>query len=115
VNIQRKAISALLAGALLGLGLTGCASWRAEHGDQAAYERRGPMQTLSDADITAKVKTALIADDMVKARHIDVDTLRGVVQLNGTVGSEAERDRALRIARHVSGVLEVHDNLKTSG
>ncbi len=114
MTILRKATHAVLAGAVLAVGVTGCASWRAHH-DQYASEHRGPMQAASDAVITAKVKTALAADDMVKARNIDVDTMRGVVQLNGTVRSAAERSRAIQLARHVSGVLDVRDNLKTMG
>jgi hyperosmotically inducible protein len=73
------------------------------------------VQTTSDAGITAKVKSALAADEMVKARNIDVDTVRGVVTLNGTVGSAAEKERAMQIARNTSGVSQVKDNLRTGG
>jgi osmotically-inducible protein OsmY len=41
--------------------------------------------------------------------------VRGVVSLNGTVKDATERDRALEIARNVSGVLDVRDNLKMAG
>ncbi len=113
-----KAIPALAAGALLALGMTGCASWSQAHEKQASAassEHRTAGRTVADAAITAKVKTAFAADDLVKARHIDVDTSRGVVSLYGTVSSAAERDRAMQIARNIKGVVDVKDNLKTTG
>lgn len=111
MSMDRKFAGGLVAAALLALGAAGCA---ADKGRLASAEPRGPVQTAADAGITAKVKTALAADELVKARRIDVDTVRGVVQLSGTVGSMAEKERALSIARGVSGVNEVRDNLKAS-
>jgi hyperosmotically inducible protein len=117
--IERRAIPALLAGAMLAATMSGCAWWNEHMRSHTAYtgtsEHRGVAQTASDAAITAKVKTAMAADALVKARTIDVDTVRGVVQLNGTVGSMDEKNRAIEIARNVSGVVDVRDNLKTTG
>ncbi|HSN20266.1 MAG TPA: BON domain-containing protein, partial [Usitatibacter sp.] len=104
MTLERNATRVLLVGALVALGVSGCASWRANHGSTAsaqASEHRGPVQTASDAAITAKVKTAMAADATVKAANIDVDTLRGVVSLNGTVKDQTERQRAVEIARNV--------------
>ena len=119
MSIERKAVPALVAGILLTLGTSGCAWWnehmRSHNESMASAEHRSPTRTASDAAITAKVKTAMAADELVKARHIDVDTVRGVVSLNGTVDSTAEKSRAMEIARNVSGVVDVRDNLKTSG
>jgi hyperosmotically inducible protein len=118
MNFQRQSI-ALAAGALVAVTMSGCAWWNEHmrsHTASSGYsEHRGPVQTTADAAITAKVKTAMAADELVKARNIDVDTVRGVVQLNGTVGSMAEKNRAIEIARNVSGVVDVRDNLRTSG
>ena len=66
----------------------------------------------TDAGITSSVKTKMATDDLVKASEINVDTHDHVVTLNGTVGSEAERDRALMIARNTNGVNSVIDDLK---
>jgi hyperosmotically inducible protein len=68
-------------------------------------------QVLDDAAITAAVKTRLMADSVVGALKIDVDTKDGVVSLNGPVKSQTEKDTAIRIARETSGVKEVRDNL----
>jgi osmotically-inducible protein OsmY len=117
MKIESNATRALAAAALLALGVSGCASWRAEHTSTAsnAPAHRGPVETTADAAITAKVKTAMAADKNVSASHIDVDTVRGVVSLNGTVKDDIARQRAVEIARNVSGVVSVQDNLKTAG
>ena len=107
MKTTQRALGALAVGTLLAMGMTGCAWLRGE------TEARSPQQTTTDGVINGKVKTALAADDLVKARRIDVDTVRGVVTLNGTVGSAAEKAQAIRLARNVSGVVEVKDNLKT--
>ena len=65
----------------------------------------------SDAGITTAVKAKMAADSTVKASEINVDTHNRVVTLNGTVGSEAEKDRAVLIARDTSGVTSVVDDI----
>jgi hyperosmotically inducible protein len=65
----------------------------------------------SDSGITTSVKSKLVADDMVKARHIDVDTDHRVVTLTGTVESPTEENRALEIARNTKGVADVVDRM----
>ena len=65
----------------------------------------------SDAGITTAVKTKMAADDTVKASEINVDTHNHVVTLNGTVGSQAEKERAMIIARDTKGVTSVVDDL----
>ncbi len=118
MTIERNATRALLVGALVALGVSGCASWGENHTNTASGEtqaHRGPVQTVSDAEITAKVKIAMAADKNISASNIDVDTLRGVVSLNGTVKDETARSRAVDIARNVEGVVEVRDNLKMAG
>lgn len=114
MDIHRNAMGVAVVVAIAALG--GCASWHHDGRDNVASEaHRGPVQTTADAAITAKVKTKMAADDVVKARHIDVDTVRGVVQLNGTVNSSEEKSRAVQIARSCEGVVEVRDNLKVAG
>ena len=106
----------LAAAATLGvaaLGLSGCGMFQDNRA--SAEPKRTATRTVSDAAITAKVKSSFAADDMVKARNINVDTVNGVVTLHGIVNSAAEKQRALDIARRVEGVSSVTDNLKTSG
>ena len=66
----------------------------------------------TDTGITSAVKSKMAADDTVKASEINVDTHNHVVTLNGTVGSKAEKDRAVMIARNTNGVNSVVDDLR---
>jgi hyperosmotically inducible protein len=68
----------------------------------------------SDPGITTSVKTQLAADDLVKARNINVDTKDRVVTLTGTVQTAQEETKALQIARSTSGVTNVVDHLTVS-
>lgn len=65
----------------------------------------------SDALITGKVKTALLADVDVKGLKIDVDTKAGVVMLNGTADKGANSTKATTIAQNIDGVKSVQNNL----
>ena len=78
---------------------------------QSAEAERSVGQVVDDAAITAAVKTKLMADSIVGALKIDVDTKDGVVSLNGPVKNQTEKDTAIRIARGTSGVKDVRDNL----
>ena len=74
-----------------------------------AAEKAGTA--VEDSTITAKVKTALLADPDVKGLKIDVDTKDGVVTLKGTADKPANRDRAVAIAKDTSGVKSVENQL----
>jgi hyperosmotically inducible protein len=65
----------------------------------------------SDPGITTSVKTQLMADELVKARNINVDTRDRVVTLTGTVQSPQEEAKAIQIARNTKGVADVVDNI----
>ena len=62
---------------------------------------------------TSEIKAKLLADDIVPSRHVKVETTDGVVQLSGTVDSQAQSDRAESIAKAVDGVKSVKNDLKT--
>src|SRR5690349_16507833 len=55
-------------------------------------------EVLSEAAITGKIKSKMALDDHVKARTINVDTTGTTVTLTGSVRSEEERQRAVRLA-----------------
>lgn len=65
----------------------------------------------TDPAITARVKTALLADEEVKGLRIDVDTDDGRVTLKGTVTTDAQAKRAVEVARGVDGVREIVNRL----
>ena len=83
----------------------------AQGAGEAPDMNRSPGTVIDDATITMNVKTKLLSDDLVKGTHIDVDTRAGVVYLTGTVGSDAERDQAVKLARETEGVHDVQANL----
>lgn len=64
-----------------------------------------------DTAITSQVKAKLLADDIVPSRKVTVETRGGTVHLSGTVDSRQQADRAADIAKAVSGVKNVENNL----
>jgi osmotically-inducible protein OsmY len=70
------------------------------------------QESVTEAGVTAKIKAKMALDDSVKSRAIDVTTNGSTVTLSGRVGSAAEHDRAVRLARETEGVTQVVDHLK---
>ena len=68
-------------------------------------------QSANDKDITAHIKTSLDTDPVVKSTEVNVQSLRGEVQLSGFVDSQAAKDRAGQIAANTAGVVRVYNNL----
>jgi hyperosmotically inducible periplasmic protein len=71
-------------------------------------------ETIDDATITARVKTALLNDPDVGGLAIDVDTSLGVVTMSGVVKSPTEEQRAVAVARRVGGVRDVRSTLQVT-
>ena len=88
--------------ALLLLALMACAP---------TEKREGTGEYVDDTVITTKVKAALVADPDLKAREINVETFKGTVQLSGFVSSREDIDKAVGVARNVSGVTEVRNSM----
>ena len=80
------------------LMLIGCA---------ATSSREGAGESSEDAAITAKVQSSLVADPLVSASAINVETRQGVVHLSGAVKTEQERYRAIQLVQGVAGVREI--------
>jgi osmotically-inducible protein OsmY len=68
-------------------------------------------RTVSDAAITASIKTDLLKDPDLSVLKIDVDTKNGVVTLNGLAADETAKGRAEKMASAVKGVKEVRNFL----
>lgn len=66
---------------------------------------------VDDSVITAKVKTAVLADPDLKVMQINVETFKGEVQLSGFVDSAASVSKAAAVARSVNGVTSVRNDL----
>lgn len=72
--------------------------------------KEGTGEYIDDSAITTKVKAALASDPQVKASEVNVETFKGTVQLSGFVGSTAEAQRAVQLAREVQGVKDVKND-----
>ncbi len=69
-------------------------------------------QYADDSAITARVKTALAADKAANLTRIEVATTNQVVSLNGVVQSPDQKRRAEEVAKEISGVRRVQNNLQ---
>jgi hypothetical protein len=68
-------------------------------------------QAVADAQVGARVKTALVNDAQLGPRVIEVRVSRGLVILTGQVNSDEEAARAIDLARTVPGVSDVRSQL----
>jgi osmotically-inducible protein OsmY len=68
--------------------------------------------TIDDATVTTRVKTALLNDPDVGGLRIDVDTFKGVVTLSGRVKTKEEEQKAVTLARKIGGVIDVKSTLQ---
>lgn len=83
--------------------------------DERKKERDHDSDTdFTDAKIATVIKSRYLFDTDVDGTDIDVDVENRVVTLEGHVGSEAERDLAVQIAKNANDVKDVEDNLRIS-
>ena len=66
---------------------------------------------IDDSVITTKVKAAILSDSLLRASHIEVTTVKGVVKLSGTVDSEQNIGRAVEVANGQKNVKSVQTEL----
>lgn len=103
-KFQRMMMVLLCAGFLTTTALTGCST---ESKAVKTTERIG-----SDSWITAKVKTAMADDLMLKTFAINVETFDGVVQLSGFVDNADQKRLAGEVAQKVEGVKSVKNDIR---
>lgn len=78
-------------------------------GCAAISGRETAGEYVDDATITTKVKASITGD--LGLKQIGVETMQNVVQLSGFVDSPQTKVRAGEIARGISGVKEVRNNI----
>ena len=71
----------------------------------------GTGQYVDDTVITPKVKAAVLNEPSLKSAEINVETFKGRVQLSGFVSSRSDIDKAVSLARNVSGVTSVTNDM----
>lgn len=95
-------ISVIAAASALVL-LTGCA---------AGSQQATAGQYIDDTTVTTRVKTAIYQEPTLKSAEINVKTFKGRVQLSGFVSTRANMERAGDLAKGVSGVTAVSNDLR---
>jgi len=66
---------------------------------------------VDDTTITTRIKAKFAEDKTVSAMAIEVATLKGTVQLSGFAKSVDEKMTAEKLARSVSGVTDVRNDI----
>lgn len=100
MTIRSPLIATVAALALL--TMSGCAVTRGQE-TLGAY--------VDDTTITTRVKSRFFEDKDVAGSSISVETLNGTVMLSGFAKSTLERQRAESIARSISGVRSVKNEI----
>ncbi len=99
---QLKRIATFFCAALL-MSVVGCAS---------TSKSEGPGEYVDDTVITSKVKAGIFNEPTLKSAEINVETFKGVVQLSGFVSTQANIYKAAEMARGVSGVKSVKNDMR---
>jgi osmotically-inducible protein OsmY len=102
----------VLLGALVALTLVASAAVMADASGRSIGDK------VDDAAITAKVKAKLATDHAKNLVKVNVDTLNGVVHLQGSVPTAEAKADAERLAKDTDGVVAVKNDLtvaSTSG
>jgi len=84
----------------------------AKIGEATAKAANQVEDAIKHGAVTAKIKSKMVLDDLVKTRNIHVQTNGTVVTLTGVIDSEAERNRAVELAKETDGVTSVIDHLR---
>lgn len=111
--IKSKLVSTCLVAAALMIPAVGYSQYGTPPAskDTAAPKKEG-TSFLDDASISTKIKGEYAKDKDVSALRLNVDTDKGVVTLRGTAKSKEEADKAVSIAKGVSGVSSVKNEIK---
>lgn len=84
--------------------------------DEHKDKKETKSTTLSDTEITAKVKAKFIEEKLmdkkdVAAFKVHVKTKKGVVHLSGKVTDKEQADNAVKFAKEVEGVKDVKSTI----
>lgn len=81
-------------------------------GERSRDTLKRTEEVASDSWITTKIRGAILADPLTRSSsgNIDIKTIDGVVTLVGSVATQAELDRVIKIAHEIKGVKQVNTN-----
>lgn len=101
--MKTSASTAVLLASLMLATATGCA------GNAARPTAERPV---ADDAVSSGVRNAIAGEAVLKGSEIQVDTVNGVVQLSGYVSSADDVATAAAVARTVTGVKSVRNDLR---
>lgn len=101
MKMKHRLTGAVMVAVLAG-GIVGCAK-------EEPYRSSG--RVMDDRMVNKRVKSALEESPVYKFPHVDATTYNGVVQLNGFVYREEQKNVAGELARSIDGVREVVNNI----
>lgn len=93
----------MIVAAIAFVALAGCAS---------NGINRSTGEFVDDVSMSARIKSAMLADGTTDGLDIEVEAFRGRIQLIGFADSQAEISRAEQIARNTEGVSSVANLLQ---
>jgi osmotically-inducible protein OsmY len=104
MNLIQRITALLMTGALI--SLSACA---------ASETKESTGQYVDNSILTAKVKTAIFNEPTLKSSEITVESFKGEVQLSGFVSSIEQTNKAVEIAKTISGVTSVKNDMRVKG
>jgi hyperosmotically inducible periplasmic protein len=108
--MKRTLITLIAAGGLCVLPAASVAESNGSDSQEEASRSMG--RAVDDANITAAVKSKLLADRATQGLRINVTTRNGVVSLTGQVRSSTEKELAEQMAADTTGVKTVENRLE---
>ena len=83
--------------------LSGCISTSSPVGMEEKYH---------DVSLTTKVYEAILDEPSLRPFDINVRTQKGIVELSGYVNSRDDMDKAIEVARRVSGIKAIKNDMQ---
>lgn len=101
---------------LLGVLSSGCPPMAITMGATAAAgiiaDDRSLAQQTADVELKGQIEQGLLAESSALARQVNVDVFLGRVMLTGVVPEDADRWKAVRVARESAGGRQVYDDIE---
>ncbi len=83
-------------------------------GSAIGQEQRSGAQISADDVISTAIRSKFAADNELNLLQLRVESRRGTVTLRGTAQNFSQRDRAVRIATDIDGVMRVDNQISVN-
>ncbi len=84
-------------------------------GCSATPSKRSFGEVVDDNVIAVKLRTKFVKDKVLAAKNVNIKVRKGVVQLDGTLATQRQINRAIELAEQQRGVREVKAYLVLGG